>query len=338
MLSGIFSTGDKEEKYAPTTDAQRLGAAFVLARRRSEADAGDRGEAGGPRSPADEAYHKALQATSADEALAHIDESLREEPGHADALLLRAWIHCQLGEPQEMLADAETVLAGEPQNADAQLARSAALLQLGKTSEAQAALDTVAEELKNDYRVFLFTGLIADREKQADRALVAFGRALQLNPQSVLALQHSAQLNLAQGYAELALADLDRVVAAEPRNAEAYGLRGECLDRLKRYREAVTNYKRALEISGQLSWALKLTTAAWNADQEDRAASESQEPESPPVDAPDDLRKQDVVPAPPPAADAGGVYQWWQSFLNGTRKPQDASGSFAPRLDAQLPY
>lgn len=335
MLSGIFSTG-KSDKYVATSDPQRLSAAFVLAEREREAARSALAEGAEPADPADLHYREALLATTADEALAGIAAALQADPEHADTLVLKAWTHCQLGEPQEMLAAADAVLAQAPDRADALLARSAALLQLGKLQSAEESLAQAAEEVK-DYRVELLAGLIADERSQPDRALASFSRVLKTNPDNVLALMRSAKLNLAQGYVDAALSDLAKATQYEPGNAEAWGLRGECLDASKQYASAVLAYKRAYEISSQLTWLAKWLAAATNAEQQTRTASEGDtaKPAEPP--RPDDIRRQDVVPPPPPAADAGGVHAWWQSFLNATREPQNAAGSFAPRMNARVP-
>jgi len=75
-------------------------------------------------------------------------------------------------------------------------------------------------------------------ERDYDRALVEIGRALELQPNNVRALELSGNVHLRQGLWELSLSEIERCELLDPRNAslpEIIGFANVCL---RRWREA----------------------------------------------------------------------------------------------------
>jgi len=331
VLSGILSTGDGKQ-YTPTTEAQRLSAAFLVAMRAEESERSDRDAP--PLSEADEHFRRALNDTVAATALADVEECLRLEPERMDARLLRAWILCQLSQPQEMLKDAEAVVAAQPNDPQSLMARGAARLLLGDIDGAEQDITQAAQQSEGDFRAELLVGMVAVTAKQNDRALAAFGRALALKPDDVLALTRRAELNLAQGYASAALPDVSRVIELEPQNAEALGLRGACYDRMERFAEATQDYTRAYELSNSAAWVVKMAASMLNFEQRQQKSEKPADEGNAGTLEQDKIREQNRAPHVPPPADRGSVHHWWQRVLDGAALPREMARPLAPRLNA----
>jgi len=337
LLSGLLATQDKHA-YTPATSAQRLGAAYLMKARMQEAerlDALARGEM--PADPADAHFLGALAAPTAVEALADLDELSRSAPERRDAGLLRAWLLCLLDRIDEMQAQAEAIVAKYEGDPEALLARGAARLLLQHYAEAQDDIAEAGKVLEGDYRIDEIAGLLHIAHRESDRALAAFGRALTLNPDSILARMHRAELNLSDGHAAPALADLTHVVALEPRNAEALELRGACYDKLKRFDEAARDYLRAYEISSRGALLIKAGAAVLNRDDPERIARDAAQPDAREGSESGTLRNQDRVPQQAVPQEPGSVHHWWRGFLDGvrpprTRSPWNGSAPFARSL------
>src|SRR5690348_10584899 len=79
----------------------------------------------------------------------------------------------------------------------------------------------------------------------ADRA---FQKALSLNPNSVDPHEHHAYLLSMMGRFPEAIAEITRACALDPLNSRLESTFGRILFRARRYREAASQYQRALEL------------------------------------------------------------------------------------------
>ena len=100
------------------------------------------------------------------------------------------------------------------------------------------------EALKIDPDFFLvlkYRGIVLDELARYEEAVESFDRFLKLmNHPHVYGLRDKSLLN--------AMADCDRILEANPENTEALVKRGDILQRLRRYDDAVHSYDRALKI------------------------------------------------------------------------------------------
>lgn len=106
------------------------------------------------------------------------------------------------------------------------------------------------EEVPGDYNVKKANYRLEDG--QYEEAVEEFNRALEKNPDHVL-----AHLGLAVSYMQMernreALEEFDRTIALDPDLAAAYADKGILLDRLGRYEEALVAYKKALELDAEI--------------------------------------------------------------------------------------
>ncbi len=317
MLSGLLSTDDAADNdYVPISRGQRVGAMYLFSLRESEMQRlrGVDREAI-PEGSAEEHYLRALPEQVATVALRNLDRSLEADPTFVPARLLRAWIHCQLGQFEAMLTDAEAILAVDETQAAAYAVRAAAHLLRGEYQAAVASAETAALG-GSDYRLDVLTGLALAGAGRHDAALAALSRALALKPDSVLALQKHAELNMADGHLEVAVAHLNRVLEIEPTNVDALEMRGGCYDRLERYDAARSDYLEAYGISDRFVLLSKAYAAAANLQKRQTLAAESQDANDPEQRAPGEM-EADAPPLPQPG-DSTGVQDWLRKFFDGS--------------------
>lgn len=132
--------------------------------------------------------------------------------------------------------------------------RALALHQAGRLAEAEP-LYRQALMAGGDFQPqFMFAVLLYQLQK-FDEAIVAVGKALQRDPNSLDALGLQAALLQTTGRSAEALAPLSKVVARQPGNAEAWYNRGVVLIDLNRWQEAIESFDRAL--------SLQQTPMAW---------------------------------------------------------------------------
>ena len=278
FLSGILPASDAEpDKYIPLTDAQRIGAMFLSEMRQKLA--AEYAEFDGIAEGSAEDYFRQafVEERSAQAALQLINESVVRNGESVDSHLLRAWICCQLSIGNTMLRDAQKVINLAPEDGRGYLVRAVSRLLMDDPGACIDDLNKAASVLGNDYRFDVLIGICRGKIGEPDRAMVAFSRALTLNPDCVLALHRRAIHSFADKHYDVAIVDLTRIVEVEPENAEAYEMRGDCYQRLGRFNEARDDYLVAVKISGKPSLYFKAGTAAANfAEQLDKESKEEQ--------------------------------------------------------------
>jgi tetratricopeptide (TPR) repeat protein len=177
----------------------------------------------------------ALDAGAADRALACAEEALRLAPRLVPALAARAGALAALGRLDDARLAYARALAVDPDAPEALL--GAAELFVRRTGNARDALETGLEYAVRGVRAAL-------RPQHEDRDLAA---RLEL-------VAGMAENDL--GRSQLALAHLDRAVAARPADPDALYERGVALYELCRFEDAQRAFEKALAISPDDPWAL----------------------------------------------------------------------------------
>lgn len=86
--------------------------------------------------------------------------------------------------------------------------------------------------------------------REPDKAAAAFRLALVAEPGDLEAREGLARALVALGQHPLALDEVNRVLAQDPRRGSAERIRSEALMKLGRYEDAVFHMKRAMELDG----------------------------------------------------------------------------------------
>jgi tetratricopeptide (TPR) repeat protein len=91
-------------------------------------------------------------------------------------------------------------------------------------------------------------GLEHLKKKEYDEAIRLFRQALQLQPDSVAALDNLGKALDAAGKDDDAIADFDKALKTAPENAAIYNDKGLALFHEKKYEESAAAYREALKI------------------------------------------------------------------------------------------
>jgi tetratricopeptide (TPR) repeat protein len=185
----------------------------------------------------DARFAQALAAARAGrlpQALALVEQELRETPGEPDSLALKAALLNALGRPAEALPVFEAALAANPRNASAHSNQGNALATLGRRKEAVESYGrALAVEPDNLPALCNRAGQLIELQR-FEPALADLDRALTLNPDlAAVHRQHSLAL-MALGRLEQALAAIDKAVALDAVNPRSHERRAAILKALGR--------------------------------------------------------------------------------------------------------
>ncbi len=186
------------------------------------------------------------------DALRAVDEAIAKDPADLKPRVQVGELFLEKYESQEARAAFEDVLKRNPRH-------PVALLGLARTDRFDGkpnALERVRESLEvNPHlvpaRVFL-AGLLGELEEY-DQAVAEVDRALDVNPNSLDALATSAAIRFLSDDRRGVDAAVNRALALNPRYAELYNTLADVSAKNRRYAEAVTFAKRAVELDPK-SW------------------------------------------------------------------------------------
>ncbi len=203
-----------------------------------------------------------------DKALADCDKAIQLDPQDAAAYVLRSSIRLLRGETQQAQADLNRALRLDPLEAPDQpvievqhdsrerdsVAAGARLLLALKMEEAQRAgipaddADKAAEREPKTVPELLDRGLTWLNQKEYNRAIADFTRAIQLDPNSAKAYVYRAEAWGARHHRDQELADLDEAIRLEPKNIQYRLSRATSWSAQGRHEQAMADYNVAIQL------------------------------------------------------------------------------------------
>ena len=133
-----------------------------------------------------------LDPAKRDEAAAFYEKALRESPDSPAAHFGMGVLLVQKDRPQEAVAHYQTAVSGWPDNADLRLNFALALADAGDNQRAFDQLDAAAGLHPGDPAAYIVFGKLLLKESRPADALIAYERALAIQPQNAEALSGSA--------------------------------------------------------------------------------------------------------------------------------------------------
>lgn len=241
----------------PGADAEqraRLASLGYVASRPPDA-AAPQGAANDPKTLAP--YERALDAALAlhaagrlDEAIARLEALVAAQPRMSVAWLHLSYFEADAGRPAAAARTLERALAAGAGNESVR--RHLALL-LARTGAAERAAAVLAPDAdSDDPETRLALGRVAARRGRADEARAQFERVLAADPQNADAEADLGVLALDGGALDEARARLDRALAANPNNADAWNARGVVAARQQDPARAGDAWSRAVAIDPAL--------------------------------------------------------------------------------------
>ncbi len=142
-----------------------------------------------------------------------------------------------------------SVIERFPNSPVAQYSLGGAYLKSGNFAQAEEYLNNATILAPDNYKAWYNKGMLYIKENKPMEALDALNRCLALNNYSK-AYMSRALLFQSTGRPEQAIADADKVIAAQPDNSKAYHLKADCLDQLGKTDDAINNYSKAIWLTG----------------------------------------------------------------------------------------
>ena len=193
----------------------------------------------------------ALESGDAAGAIAEADKALAENPGNADALVLRAGAEYARGDVAAAVTDASGALVLDPGNRQASELVSLSGVDAGRAAAAKAAAGSAS--LGDDGRRGILPTLSGTTGEEAGAARQAVLPVLFETPSPTPAVGALLSAELTARAAKAAAAaprssidQLDRALVLDPRNASAGGWRSAILNRLGDYSSALGSAEQTL--------------------------------------------------------------------------------------------
>jgi len=183
------------------------------------------------------------------EAEASYRAAIASQPGTIQLKLDLASLYLEkLKKPALAVAQLRDVLKQSPELAQAHLGLGLALSAEGKIEEAAASLDEAVRRDPANPLGLHAQGLIALKQNQADRALLAFDKALAARKDFTGAMLGRGDALLALGKGEQAVEAYARAASLAPTSALPHALRGQAFERMKRPLDAEAAYRAGIKI------------------------------------------------------------------------------------------
>ncbi|MCF7674781.1 MAG: tetratricopeptide repeat protein, partial [Akkermansiaceae bacterium] len=152
---------------------------------------------------------------------ATLDRVLKLSPTATEAILLRAGLHLQAGEPAEAIRRLEPLDAAEPANRMAQDLLVQAYRATNRGDEAAAILQQQGTAAPEDPAVQVRLGQVLVSQGKLTEARAAFEQALKLAPDELACISQLIALDQQEGKTAEAMARADAYLTAHPESAQA---------------------------------------------------------------------------------------------------------------------
>ena len=189
------------------------------------------------------------QAGRLEAALADYDAAIAWSPPYPESHFNRALVLTGLGRVEDAIEDYGAVLTFDPAHIEARVKRASLLVQQGRLKEAECDVAAARALAPRDARALCLSGLLALKRQRLSRALADLDAAVAADPALADAWANRASVHFQRSALDAALADLDRALSLREDAAARFN-RGRVLAAQGRWREALTDYDRALATGG----------------------------------------------------------------------------------------
>jgi len=151
--------------------------------------------------------------------------ALNSKDNDAEWLTLQGLLDLGVGRFEEARAEFERALALNPDIVEARRASVRAAIGLGETAAAREEVEKALKLTQDDFDIWILKGDLDRHDKKFDEAIVAYTRALEIVPDSPLALLQRSGARVASSDFDGALGDLDAIGDASNEDPRAVYLR-----------------------------------------------------------------------------------------------------------------
>ncbi len=221
-----------------------------------------------------QAYLQQNQVSQAETAL---DQAIAANPNYTEAIVARAELNLKAGHVPAAISALEGVLKKQPKLKPAQILLADAYRASGRLDDAAAIFQDQIKNSPKAPEAYFFLGVVQRLQKKNSEARQSFEKALELEPNNLLALDQLISLDLEAK--DFAAADrrIDAEMKKHPKAASSYLLKGRAEMAQAKWDEAEATLKKALELDPNSAAAYEMLVRGYLATNKLPAAAQELE-------------------------------------------------------------
>jgi len=181
--------------------------------------------------------------------VASYDQTIKDNPGNAEALVERGNAYADKNDTQHAIADYTAALAIDPGNVYALDNRGHLYGMMGETEKAQADLDKAIALSPDDAYAYFNRGTLWLDRHDFDRAIADYDQAIKFKPDYALAYSNRCSAYARRKQFDQARKDCDKGVELDPGDAANFAVRGRLFFEMEHYEEALADLDKALSLA-----------------------------------------------------------------------------------------
>jgi tetratricopeptide (TPR) repeat protein len=204
-----------------------------------------------------------LQGRNTSQAINELEQAITIAPKYVEAIVLLAQLRLRAGDPQSAIAPLESALQLKPDVMQVRTLLADAYLAVGRSEDAASLIREQIKKTPQDSQSYLILGVILKKQKKNDEAHKAFEKAIDLNPENVVAIDQLADLDLEARAFPAVHQRADALLQKDPKSAPAYFIHGRSYVIEKNFAAAETALRKAIELDPNLAAAYNLLVAIY---------------------------------------------------------------------------
>src|SRR5881275_2017684 len=204
-----------------------------------------------------------LQGRNTPQAMNELEQAVKIAPKYVEAIVLLAQLRLQSGDPQSIITPLESALQLRPDVTQIRTLLADAYQAVGRSEDAASLIREQLKKTPEDSQSYLVLGVILKRQKKDDESRKAFEKAIELNPQNVVAIDQLTDLDLEAKAFSVVHKRANAHLQKEPQSAPAYYIHGRSYVMEKNFAAAETALKKAIELDPNLAAAYNLLVAIY---------------------------------------------------------------------------
>ncbi|MEO5722515.1 MAG: tetratricopeptide repeat protein, partial [Chthoniobacterales bacterium] len=204
-----------------------------------------------------------LQQKKAPQALTVLDQAIIANPNYLEAILLRAQINLQSGNPAAAVSALEEVLKGRAGLRPAQLLLAEGYRATGRLDDAANIFQEQIKQSPETPEFYFFLGVIQQQQKKIEEARASFEKVLTLAPENLLALSRLVELDLEQKDFPRAMGQVQSQLEKRPEVPALHFLQAKVLRAQKDSAGTEKALKKAMELDPKFLSAYEMLVSLY---------------------------------------------------------------------------
>src|SRR5437868_5971387 len=204
-----------------------------------------------------------LQGRNTTQAMNELEQAITIAPKYVEAIVLLAQLRLRSGDPRSVIAPLESALQLRPDVTQIRMLLADAYQAVGRSEEAASLIREQIKKTPQDSQSYLVLGVILKQQKKNDESRKAFEKAIELNPENVVAIDQLADLDLEARAFSAVHQRANALLQKDPKSAPAYFIHGRSYVIEKNFAAAETALKKAIELDPNLAAAYNLLVAIY---------------------------------------------------------------------------